>query len=231
MATIQSAFYNSINKHNLVKPDQKILLAVSGGIDSLIMTILFNEYNKALNNSLDLQAVYIKIQQVTIEDQRINQIQKYLHEWNIPFQIINGSVSDDVKFRCYACAKERRKQLCIYSDKNNFDAISLGHILDDYLETGLMNMIFHGQLESIKPKDTMFNGTITILRPLLPIYKSKIIQYADSIKIELSKHDCMFEENNKRNEIRKMIKQLSILNKGYKSNLRKIINKWNNYEI
>jgi len=227
MASINSKISISIFNNKLITPGDRVLIGVSGGIDSLVLTKLLCLYGSAKSNNITLQAVYVNIPRVEIPEKHFNRMKTYLSQWGVPFDVINGSIAEDVEFRCYACAKERRKRLCIYSRDNGFDSIALGHNLDDFLETGFMNLQYHGHLESLKPMDTMFNGFITIIRPMLFIPKRDILNYAKNEQINIEKHVCAWGRNNKRENTREIIANLKRTNKSFLKNLHKAINRWN----
>ncbi len=228
MPNLLSSFNQFVYKNQLIKPGDKILLAVSGGIDSLVLAHLLSQYRNSQKEKQILSAVYVDIPQVSINNTILEKLKHYLNSWNIPLVVIPAEISKQVSFRCYACSKERRKQLCIYSDKNNFSSIALGHNLDDYIETGLMNLIYHGNLNSLKPKDTMFDEKITIIRPMLHFSKKVIKTYAKKTGIRIEKHDCDYENNNSRNNIRELIQNFQQRQIPFSKNLTKAIRKWDN---
>lgn len=173
---------NFIYHNTLILPNEKIVLAVSGGIDSLVMSHWLKYYCDRRKDNINLEAVYVKIDEVMLGDERLDYLEEHFKKLDMKFTILTGKVPINVDFECYTCARERRKQLCIYAINNGFDSIAFGHILNDYLETGLMNMITSGHFKSLVPKDIMFEGKIQIIRPLLRFSKNK---FADMPEILL----------------------------------------------
>ncbi len=226
MPSLIPQFIKLNSKFNLIKPNDKILIAVSGGIDSLTMAKLLHEYRLSIDDSISLHAVHIDISQVSISQKQRNNLEKLLAKWHIPFTIIRGKIPENRKSNCYTCAKERRKQLCIYSDKNNFSSIAVGHNLNDYIETGFMNLIYHGHLESIQAEELMFNGVITIIRPLLTISKKHILSYAKGNGISAEKHYCPYGLKNKRETVRALLREISSKNRSFLKNLKNAIDSW-----
>ncbi len=222
---------NFIYHNNLIKKNDKIVLAVSGGIDSLVMAHFLKKYCDKRKHNIYLEAVYIKIDEVSLNYDRLDYLKDFFKKIDMNFKIIGGKIFQNVDFHCYTCSRERRKQLCTYAIENGFDSIAYGHILDDYLETGLMNMITHGHLESMLPFYTMFDNKIQVIRPLLRFPKKEIFRYARDNQIENGKHKCDFEANNIRDKARELIKIQKKIHKKYEHNLRKIINRWNDLKI
>lgn len=222
---------NFIYHNNLIRPKDKIAIAVSGGIDSLTLAHFLKHYCKKRKDNISLEAVYIKIDEVMLNDERLNYLNSFFKDINVKFTIIDGHVSPNVNFHCYTCARERRKQLCIYAIEKGFDSIAFGHILDDYLETGLMNMITSGHFKSLVPLDVMFDGKVRIIRPLLRFNKKQIRKYAREMGFHEGKHKCDFEHHNIRDDVRNLIRETMKIHPNYKKSLRKVINKWNDMNI
>jgi len=231
MSAILSAFCRLNQIYQLIAPNQKILLAVSGGIDSLAMTVLLQEYQRASGINLDLQAVYVRILQVALAEKDLAAFTNILSEIQVQLKVISGKVSPKDGFSCYRCAKERRKQLSLYANQNNFDAVALGHNLEDYLETGMMNLIYHGTLESLLPRQALFDGAVTFVRPLLSIPRKHIVAYLKGLNCPVLKIRCSFASENKRVVIRQLIRQTTTLQHGFRQNLRAVINHWNRLKV
>ncbi len=227
MSSLIPQFIKLNSKFNLIKPNDKILIAVSGGSDSLTMAKLLHEYRLSIDDSISLHAVHIDITQVSISQKQMDNLENLLAEWYIPLTIVRGKIPENIKFNCYTCAKERRKHLCIYSDENNFSSIAVGHNSDDYIETGFMNLIYHGHLKSIQPKELMFNGVITIIRPLLTISKNYILSYAKGSGIITEKHYCPYGLKSKRETVRALLRKISSKNRSFSKNLKNAIDSWN----
>jgi len=228
LPTLIRSFSNHIYHNDLIQNNDKILLAVSGGIDSLVMAHLFDHYQKKSSQNIKLQAAHIDIQQVSIGSKKINQLLKFFETLGIDLQTISAGMDPERKYNCYSCSKERRKQLFTYYDENDFSAIAFGHHRDDLIETGFMNLINHGTLETLKSVDFMFDGVIKVIRPLLAAPKKNIQYYAKQKQIKvINKNDCQYGLNSKRSEVRQYIRQISQDNKAFKKNLYNAILEYN----
>jgi len=227
MASFLPNFMKLNNMYNLVKTGQKLLLAVSGGVDSLCMAKVLHEYRHTIDPALNLEAVYVQISQVALSENDKKVVTDFLKTMDIPLAVIPGVVGENVKFHCYTCAKERRKQMFLYAAANEDDTIAFGHNLDDYIETGFMNLVYHGHLESVQPLQSMFDGKITVIRPLLSVRKKHISRYAKEQLFPQLTSRCYYKSDNRRESIRKTMISLQKLNRAFIPNLRKAVNQWN----
>jgi tRNA 2-thiocytidine biosynthesis protein TtcA len=227
MADLINPFSRTIFQYQLFQRGARILIAVSGGLDSLVLAQLFQEYRYRLKGDLSLGAAYVEIPQVALAPEAKENLARELDLIEIPFVTLPATLSEKAEFRCYTCARERRKQLCLYCQQQGFDAVAFGHTRDDYLETGLMNLIYyHGRLETLQVREPMFKGLITVIRPLIEIPKKHIIAFANARHLPNFKQECLFAEHNKREFARQLIQQLRRQHRAFPKNLEKALRQW-----
>ncbi len=214
-------------KANFFSRERRLLLAVSGGIDSLCMAQVLAEYRRVINTGLSLEAANVQIPQTALKDSDMQILRDFFKEMNIPLTIINGNVDDSQPFSCYICARERRKRIFQHAAERKIGLVALGHNLDDYLETALLNLVHAGHMESLQPVQSYFNNKITVLRPLLSIRKKHVTAYAKEHQFPKLTSQCAYESDNRRAAIRTLMAQLQRLNRAFIPNLRKAVNRWN----
>jgi tRNA(Ile)-lysidine synthase TilS/MesJ len=82
------------------------------------------------------------------------------------------------KVDCFYCALRRRTALIKLAFQDGYNRIAFGHHLDDIIETLLMNVIHHGNISTMAPHVRLFQGKISILRPLAYVEENETRQYA-----------------------------------------------------
>lgn len=218
-------------RYKLLEKRQRIILAVSGGVDSLAIARTLWEYRKTIDPELGLQAVYVKIDQISLTEVEIERIRDFLSGMNIPLMVVPGKLDKVKTVSCYACARERRKRLFFVAADQHIDTVAFGHNLDDYMETGFLNLVHGGHLESLQPRQSMFKGEITVIRPLLSVSKKHIGHLAKYHQFPKVQSECPYASDNRRESIRKTMRELQRLNRAFLPNLRNAINRWNDLAI
>ncbi|HPC35496.1 MAG TPA: ATP-binding protein [Candidatus Marinimicrobia bacterium] len=231
MASLVAQFDKLNNQYNLIADGQKILIAVSGGLDSLVLCCLLCELRCAEFKNLELSAAYVRQKSVALTPEELEEIVDLMSDWQIPFSILDSDLPASSQINCYICARARRKQLFQFAIMNNCNAIAFGHNLDDYLGTGLMNLIFKGSLESLQPIQIQLGGRIRIIRPVLNWPKKHISAIGRAYGIKPIAPVCPMAICNKRQDIKAMIARFNRLNRSFRSNLRRAINHWNQLSI
>ena len=70
------------------------------------------------------------------------------------------------------------------------------------------------------PKQEMFKGLITIIRPLALVEKEKIQRLARKLNLPVCKNRCPSSENTNRARMRKILGEIYSLNKKVKGNIK-----------
>ncbi len=223
MPTLLSQIEKLHARVNLFHPDQRILIGLSGGVDSMVLLAVLSEMRHVLPFPVELQAAYVAVRQVALPEESIVLMRETCRRRGVGFTTLQESTAENNAFNCYRCARTRRQALFEFGVQNRFDTLALGHNQDDFLETGLMNLIFHGRLESLLPKQPMLAGRLTIIRPLLDIPKKHIRAFAKSTQLTYLTDACPYHLTNRRETIRSLLRELSRINRQARANLLKAI--------
>ena len=191
-------FRKYIAENNLLKPGDRILLAVSGGIDSMVMTHLF------LQSGTKIGIAHCNFSLRAAEsDKDEEMVRTYSSEHNIPFFSTrfetktfakeNGlSVQMAARDLRYSWFEEIRK-------KNGYDAIAVAHNLNDNIETLLINLIRGTGLTGMTGMKPASNR---LIRPLLFATRQDITDYCNQNLIIFREDRSNVDTKYTRNKIR-----------------------------
>jgi tRNA(Ile)-lysidine synthase len=177
---------------------KKLFLAVSGGLDSMVLVHLFQQLD------FEIAILHCNFQLRGLEsfgDQ--NFIQSYAQENDIPIFITQfdaTAFAKDYKLSTQVAARELRyswfyEQL----EAKNFDYLLTAHHADDSIETFLINLTRGTGLEGLTgiPKQND-----KVIRPLLCFTRQEIEDYAKANKIEWREDSSNASDKYLRNKIR-----------------------------
>lgn len=177
----------AINDYGMIDPNDRIVVGLSGGMDSLALLLLLNSRLKRIPVRYSLFPVLVDNLNGESEEhnKRIGKLTGYIisetgHETHV---IHTGTMKKltegDSRKRdvCFLCAQKRRYELIRYAFSINCTKIALGHHKDDIIETSLMNLFYKHELSSMVPKLELFGGKMFIMRPLAYIQKTQIEDY------------------------------------------------------
>lgn len=196
--SLYESFLQHIRQHSLFEGQQRVLLAVSGGVDSMVMTHLFSR----MTIPLALTHCNFKLRPGDAErDQQL--VEQVAHEMKLPFftrefdtraysQSHGISIQMAARELRYGWLEELRQSL-------DFHLIATAHHLDDSIETLLINLSRGTGLRGLKGIPVKQGN---IIRPLLFASRKEIEEYAHEHNIQY-RHDLSnLQDKYQRNKIR-----------------------------
>jgi tRNA(Ile)-lysidine synthase len=189
-----------ITQANLIKNHDRILVGVSGGIDSTVLLYLLQKLSS--NYNLTLLAVHVNYHLRAEEsDENEKFVKSICKEWGIP--LVCRSVSIEVESNIENAARiERFRIFRNLLGKYQFNKIAVGHTKTDQAET-LLYHLFRGS--GISGMRGMLPITGNIIRPLLCMTRKEIESFAKFNSIPFSEDSSNFSLAFDRNKIRHLI--------------------------
>ena len=191
-------FQNHLNQNIPFLKGKKLLLAVSGGVDSMVLVNLF----KALNYDITMAHCNFNLRGEESDGDEAF-IKKYADENNIKIFVTHFNTTgfaDDNKLSIQVAARQLR-YLWFYEllTSNHLDYLLTGHHLDDNIETFLINFIRGTGIDGLTgiPEQNE-----KIVRPLLPFSREEIMAYAKANNITWREDSSNTSDKYLRNKLR-----------------------------
>jgi tRNA 2-thiocytidine biosynthesis protein TtcA len=113
----------------------------------------------------------------------------------------------------------RRKRLFEIADELGCNKVALGHHKDDIIETLFMNICYAGEISTMVPCQSFFQGRFTVIRPLAFVGEETIVRFANDRKFPEFINPCPSASHSKRHEIKALLKRLYHSNAKIKGNI------------
>lgn len=214
---IYAPFLNALDKYDMIKDGDKIMVCISGGKDSFLLAKCLTEIQKYGNKKFELFYVLMdpgflpEILEKIEENAKIFEFDLKIFRKHI-FKI----AEKQEKGGCYLCAKMRRGSLYGMAEKIGANKIALGHHMSDAIETALLNIFWGSEFKAMMPKlkSSNFNG-LELIRPLYLVNEEDIIAWQKYNDLEFIKCACPLtdykqkvEGVSKRDEVKNLIKNM-----------------------
>lgn len=197
---LQTKFNKALTDYHLIADGDKVLVALSGGKDSLFLLEMLARRSKIFVPRFTVEAVFVKMSNISYETD-CGYLQQFAESHGVKLHIIETAFdasTDKRKTPCFLCSWYRRKAIFNLAQQLGCNKLALGHHNDDIIHTALMNLMFQGHLSSMPPMMRLDTMPITIIRPLCLIEECDIIQHAVHAQYQKQRKLCPYENTSKR---------------------------------
>ena len=134
-------------------------------------------------------------------------------------------ILDEDQTPCSLCARLRRGVLYRVAKEVGATKIALGHHLDDFIETLLLNLFFAGALKAMPPKLVSDDSAHVVIRPLVYVGEDEARLYAKECELPIIGCCCPAcgDLSLQRQRIKRLLMDLEVENPGVKQSMLKAL--------
>ena len=219
---IRSLMGKAIHRFGLIQEGDRILVGVSGGKDSLSLLTLLSERAKRVPIHYDLLAVHVDL---GFESSGADMLKEFFEAKKIAYHIEPTQIAelangpDNRENPCFLCSWERRKRIFSLAQRFGCNKVAFGHHKDDIIETLLLNIFYSAEISTMLPVQPMFDGKITLVRPLALLEERKIERFAKEMGLPYFPCGCPASGRSKRKRVKELIGALERENGRVKGNI------------
>ena len=212
----------ALHRYQMISGGDRIVIGLSGGMDSLILMWILNERRARIPIDYELFAVHID---PGFEGGYGELLKKYCNQIGLKLRVertdygIRAHSSQNRENPCFLCSRLRRKRLFEIADEIGCNKLALGHHKDDIIETLFLNMCYAGEISTMVPSQSFFQDRFTLIRPLAFVDERIIRRFAEEAGFPDFINPCPTAKVSKRQEINVLLKQLYNSNKKIKGNI------------
>lgn len=180
---LQKQVATAVKEYQLIEPDDKVMVCLSGGKDSYTMLDMLLSLQKRMPFPFKIVAVNLDQKQPEFPE---HILPNYLSELGVEYKIVERDTYSIVKEKvpegktmCSLCSRLRRGVLYTVAKELGATKIALGHHREDILETFFLNLFFGGKLEAMPAKFRADNGENIVIRPLAFCKELDIQRYSN----------------------------------------------------
>ena len=211
-----------IARFDMIRGGDRVLIGVSGGKDSLAMSLALAERKRWVPIDYELLAVQVEWREYPMTDDEKAAIDDFYRELGIPLRRIPAEIAPSSfkrKFSCYTCSRNRKRILFDEAARVGARTIALGHHMDDIARTTMMNLLFHGEFATMVPVQRFFGGRLSIIRPLCEVRESEVARVAARLHLPSAPSRCPNSDRNRRGLMKELFRQAERVNRHAVSNV------------
>jgi tRNA(Ile)-lysidine synthase TilS/MesJ len=189
----------------MINDGDRVLLGLSGGKDSLVLTHTLSEFRSRSPVRFELAACTVGLTGMDTA-----YLEDYCRARKVPYTVLRHPIIEIIEGRnerspCSFCANMRRGILNSFARDNGFNKLALGHNLDDAVETFFMNLFRAGRSKSFQPKVFQDRAGIEVIRPLIATRETVIVAEARRLALPILATTCPYAGRTERQRTKEML--------------------------
>ena len=220
-------FHKACADYGLIEDGDHILVGLSGGKDSLLLTELLGSRARRYKPHFTVSALHVRVKERDYTTD-LTYLEDFCAKAGVPLIVRDTMINDEMSATaslndemmkgkretnpCFLCSWYRRKKLFDVAQELGCNKIAFGHHRDDLLETMLMNLIYQGAFATMPPKLQMEKMPLQIIRPLCLIDEADIQEFAAMRGYKKQVSLCPFEHVSSREKVKGLLAEIKVLN-------------------
>jgi len=198
----------AIREYEMIKDGDRVAVAVSGGKDSLSLLRLLDQRRESCEEGYERVAIHV------VGDARGSgaPLHPALVEWlaasgyNYVIEPLTLPEGEQVPLDCHRCTWNRRRTLFESAKRLSCNVVAYGHHAGDLAQTTLLNLLFHGKVETMAPRREYFGGELRLVRPLCFTAEKDIRRFARANDFPIPPPECPRSSTSQRELARRLMR-------------------------
>ena len=223
--------------YSLIEENDKILVGISGGKDSLTLLKALYLYKYFSHKNYDFQPVFLDL---GFGNTDLSKIKKLVNECNKEL-IVNDSTfvygvllahqKEGHHIPCSICSRMKKAAMNNIANELHYNKVAFAHHSDDAIETLLMNMVHGGKVATFEPKMYLEKSGITFIRPLFYTKEIDIEGFVKEENIPVLESSCPANKHTEREWAKNVLKDLYNTHPEAKNNFRNLLNNYKSFNL
>ena len=231
--TLLACIRKADNTYNLINHGDKIVVGLSGGKDSIVLTYCLTLYQKFSHTNFTIQPVTLDLgfpgfnPRPLIEFCESLGLKLIVSDNRDVYKILQIQQKDKDHLPCSICSRMKKAAINKVANEIGFNKVAFAHHADDAIETFLMNEIYGARLATFAPKMHLERANITFIRPLALTRENDISRLIREENLPVLDSHCPADKTTTREDIKQMLKDIY---KNYPEARENYLTMFQNYE-
>ena len=214
MQRLEGLVRKAVQDYEMISPGDRVCVGVSGGKDSVALTVALGRLRRYLGVPYEVVAVTLDPCFGGVETDYSPLAELFAAE-SIPYEVRRtdiGPVVFDYRKEanpCALCAKLRRGTLHTAAKELGCNKIALGHHLDDAVETFYMNLWREGRIGCFSPVTWLSRRELTMIRPFILATEAEVRHAVNRENLPVIKSRCPADGVTVREETKQFVREMS----------------------
>lgn len=199
----------AIRDYQMINGGDRVAVAVSGGKDSLSLLRLLDFRRRQVPEQYELAVIHVTGDARGSGVPEYAPLQEWLRESGFSYAIepLRLPEGEPLPLDCHRCTWNRRRTLFEAARRMGCNVIAFGHHGDDLAQTTLLNLLFHGKVETMAPRREYFDGALRLVRPLCYLAEKDLRRFARACSFPPPPPGCPQSSRSRRRLAADLLKQ------------------------
>ncbi|MEM7027793.1 MAG: ATP-binding protein [Pseudomonadota bacterium] len=183
----------AIADYSMIKANDRILLGLSGGKDSLSLLHILLHLQKHAPINFEVGAVTVDPQSEAFDP---SPLMPYLKSLNVPYFYQSEPILEladkhmENNSFCAFCSRMKRGVIYSTARSHDYNVIALAQHLDDLAESFMMSAFHGGRLNTMKANYIIDKGDLRVIRPLVYVRERQTLDFAERSELPIIPENC-----------------------------------------
>ncbi len=183
----------AISDFSMIRDGDRVLLAVSGGKDSLSLFHILRHFKRHAPVSFGLGVVTIDPQVDGFEPQSLD---SFFSKFDTPYFFEEFPIMEQAKKSmrgdsyCSFCSRIKRGLMYKVARREGYNVLALGQHLDDLSESVIMSMFHNGKIQTMKAHYINDAKDLRVIRPLVYVRERQLADFAKNMELPVIPDSC-----------------------------------------
>lgn len=216
----------ALHRSLVLRDDRRVCIGVSGGKDSTFLLAMLIRIRDQIRSGLELHAIHVSDSgSPCFHDGAFDAIRDYCLNRSVEVHVVAPDQTQAAE-NCHRCAWRRREALFRTANDLGLTTVALGHSAYDLAVTALMNMLHHGNLETMPELMRFFDGRIRVIRPLASVTRDEILHHHHRLELPPPPPSCLREVGHVRAHCQELLDRALEKNPRALINVLKAASRW-----
>ena len=231
--TILACIRKADNTYNLINHGDKIVVGLSGGKDSIVLTYCLCLYQKFSHTDFTIQPVTLDLGFPGFDPYPLIKfceslgLKLIVSDNRDVYKILKIQQKDSAHLPCSICSRMKKAAINKVANEIGFNKVAFAHHADDAIETFMMNEIYGARIATFAPKMHLEKADITFIRPLVLAREKDISRLVREEKLPVLESHCPADKTTTREDIKNILKDMY---KKYPESENNFLTMFQNYE-
>jgi tRNA(Ile)-lysidine synthase TilS/MesJ len=183
----------AISDFGMIREGDKILLAVSGGKDSLSLFHILRHFKRCAPINFDLGVVTVDPQ---VEGFEPKALETFFNKFDTPYYFEEFPIMEQAKISmkgdsyCSFCSRIKRGLMYQAARREGYNVLALGQHLDDLSESLIMSICHNGKVQTMKAHYINDDKDLRVIRPLVYVRERQLADFASNMDLPVIADSC-----------------------------------------